>query len=404
MIGPPGAGKTMLAKRLPMIIPPLTLEEALETTKIHSVAGKIDDHTELMTKRPLRSPHHTISDFVLVGRGQSSLMLNSINKPYRKVGSPKKYLTLDINPITMKNLTVSLLIICFGSFSCSNPTSQKNTVVNNVPDTAGYFAARNMKGIAAFKICETKYSQALKIIKDEIRKDSRRFKETNYKEMPKYHGYEAKYPDFTFDKNGNIASSFNREYFDLIIKEVKYDTLNNYLKEDLIKEEIFGCPNIKAIKIFQYYIGDIELMNFELKFYQDTLYKISCNQQDKIESGFKEKYGDGRSIINNEWKTPFGIKNEAPENDAIRKKSQLLKIDEKNIWENESVKAVSQTYIQYEYKGGSDSFSDAYSDSYFAMDSKNTKLKDNITECENNASKAKQRLEEQKKQKELNQL
>jgi hypothetical protein len=284
-----------------------------------------------MTKRPFRSPHHTISDFVLVGRGHSSLMLNSINKPYRKVGSPKKYLTLDINPITMKNLTVSLLIICFGSFSCSNPTSQKNSVVNNVPDTAGYFAARNMKGIAAFKICETKYSQALKIIKDEIRKDSRRFKETNYKEMPKYHGYEAKYSDFTFDKNGNIASSFNREYFDLIIKEVKYDTLNNYLKEDLIKEEIFGCPNIKAIKIFQYYIGDIELMNFELKFYQDTLYKICCNQQDKIESGFKEKYGDGRSIINNEWKTPFGIKNEAPENDAIRKKSQLLKIDEKNI-------------------------------------------------------------------------
>ena len=62
MIGPPGAGKTMLAKRLSNIIPPLTLEEALETTKIHSVAGKIDDNTALMTKRPFRSPHHTIFD------------------------------------------------------------------------------------------------------------------------------------------------------------------------------------------------------------------------------------------------------------------------------------------------------------------------------------------------------
>ena len=65
MIGPPGAGKTMLSKRLPTIIPPLTLEEALETTKIHSVAGKIDDYTALMTKRPFRSPHHTISEEVV---------------------------------------------------------------------------------------------------------------------------------------------------------------------------------------------------------------------------------------------------------------------------------------------------------------------------------------------------
>lgn len=69
MIGPPGSGKTMLAKRLSTIMPPLTLDEALETTKIHSVAGKIDDHTALMTKRPFRSPHHTISDVALVGGG-----------------------------------------------------------------------------------------------------------------------------------------------------------------------------------------------------------------------------------------------------------------------------------------------------------------------------------------------
>ncbi len=69
MVGPPGSGKTMLAKRIGTIMPPLTLEEALETTKIHSVAGKIDDHTALMTKRPFRSPHHTISNVALVGGG-----------------------------------------------------------------------------------------------------------------------------------------------------------------------------------------------------------------------------------------------------------------------------------------------------------------------------------------------
>jgi magnesium chelatase family protein len=69
MIGPPGAGKTMIAKRIPTIIPPLSLHEALETTKIHSVVGKLDEKTSLMTKRPFRSPHHTVSDVALVGGG-----------------------------------------------------------------------------------------------------------------------------------------------------------------------------------------------------------------------------------------------------------------------------------------------------------------------------------------------
>lgn len=69
MIGPPGAGKSMMAKRMPSILPPFTLEEALETTKIHSVAGKMDGGTSLMARRPFRSPHHTISDVAMVGGG-----------------------------------------------------------------------------------------------------------------------------------------------------------------------------------------------------------------------------------------------------------------------------------------------------------------------------------------------
>ncbi len=69
MIGPPGAGKTMLAKRLPSILPPLTLQEALEATKIHSVAGRLGKHASLLSQRPFRSPHHTISDVALVGGG-----------------------------------------------------------------------------------------------------------------------------------------------------------------------------------------------------------------------------------------------------------------------------------------------------------------------------------------------
>lgn len=69
MVGPPGAGKSMLAKRLPSILPPLTLQESLETTKIHSVAGLLDRQTSLVVQRPFRSPHHTISDIALVGGG-----------------------------------------------------------------------------------------------------------------------------------------------------------------------------------------------------------------------------------------------------------------------------------------------------------------------------------------------
>jgi len=71
LIGPPGAGKTMLARRLPSILPPLTLHESLETTKIHSVAGKLAAADALVTTRPFRSPHHTISDVALVGGGSN---------------------------------------------------------------------------------------------------------------------------------------------------------------------------------------------------------------------------------------------------------------------------------------------------------------------------------------------
>lgn len=71
MIGPPGVGKTMLAKRIPTILPPLTLDEALETTKIHSVSGTLGKSTSLITQRPFRHPHHTVSDVALVGGGSN---------------------------------------------------------------------------------------------------------------------------------------------------------------------------------------------------------------------------------------------------------------------------------------------------------------------------------------------
>ena len=71
MVGPPGSGKSMMAKRLPSILPPLTLSESLETTQIHSIAGKLGKNVSLISQRPFRSPHHTISQVALVGGGTS---------------------------------------------------------------------------------------------------------------------------------------------------------------------------------------------------------------------------------------------------------------------------------------------------------------------------------------------
>lgn len=71
LIGPPGAGKTMLARRIPTILPPLSLHEALDTTKIHSVAGMLPEESSLVTTRPFRAPHHTVSDVALVGGGSN---------------------------------------------------------------------------------------------------------------------------------------------------------------------------------------------------------------------------------------------------------------------------------------------------------------------------------------------
>jgi len=81
LIGPPGAGKTMLAKRIPSILPPMTFEESLETTRIHSVTGVLPSETGLIGTRPFRSPHHTISDAGLVGGGPIPVVFKIMKRP-----------------------------------------------------------------------------------------------------------------------------------------------------------------------------------------------------------------------------------------------------------------------------------------------------------------------------------
>ncbi|WP_115461957.1 YifB family Mg chelatase-like AAA ATPase [Winogradskyella aurantiaca] len=139
LIGPPGSGKTMLAKRLPSILPPMTLHEALETTKIHSVVGRVKEHTGLMTQRPFRSPHHTISDVALVGGGtypqpgEISLAHNGVLFLDELPEFKRSVLEVMRQPLEDRDVTISR-----AKFTVTYPSSFMLVASMN-PSPGGYF-------------------------------------------------------------------------------------------------------------------------------------------------------------------------------------------------------------------------------------------------------------------------
>lgn len=139
LIGPPGSGKTMLAKRLPTILPPMTMGEALETTKIHSVVGRIKSDFGLMTHRPFRSPHHTISDVALVGGGtypqpgEISLSHNGILFLDELPEFKRSVLEVMRQPLEDREVTISR-----AKFTVTYPASFMLVASMN-PSPSGYF-------------------------------------------------------------------------------------------------------------------------------------------------------------------------------------------------------------------------------------------------------------------------
>ena len=139
LIGPPGAGKTMLAKRLPSILPPMTLHEALETTKIHSVVGRVKEHTGLMSQRPFRSPHHTISNVALVGGGsypqpgEISLSHNGVLFLDELPEFKREVLEVMRQPLEDREVTISR-----AKFTVTYPSSFMLVASMN-PSPSGYF-------------------------------------------------------------------------------------------------------------------------------------------------------------------------------------------------------------------------------------------------------------------------
>ena len=139
LIGPPGSGKTMLAKRLPSILPPMTLYEALETTKIHSVVGRVKAHAGLMTQRPFRSPHHTISNVALVGGGsypqpgEISLSHNGVLFLDELPEFKREVLEVMRQPLEDREVTISR-----AKFTVTYPSSFMLVASMN-PSPGGYF-------------------------------------------------------------------------------------------------------------------------------------------------------------------------------------------------------------------------------------------------------------------------
>lgn len=282
----------------------------------------------------------------------------------------------------MKNTLKIIFLVSLPTIflSCGQQNSSSNN--NNSSDTTGTAATKRLKGIASFNIDESTYIRTLSLIKNEIRND----KEDRYK----YRENRRMFPsldDEMWMSNSGLKDNETRIYLDSVTDKDKKQN-----------------PDIKTIEISYpgYYIGDIEISNLKLTFFNDTLISIECDKDD-IESAFTKKYKPNSSIDETTWKTWLGETKRRPSDNAIRNDRALLTDSrEEKIWENEKIKATAYSHYSWTYKGKKQTNSDGYS--YFKMETKNQKRINQMTESNNKIYNLKQAEEKSKEQESLKKL
>lgn len=195
----------------------------------------------------------------------------------------------------MKKLLFIYLALIIFLVSC-NPTNNKSDSSVKI-DTTGYYTARDLKGLATFRIDESTFDGTINQIKNEIRNDKKSF-ETS--------GKLTKFDDYMYLPKEN--SILNKEHFSIDERTEK---------------------NIKTIEMHQYFAGELEIKQFKLIFYHDTLINITCSSNEHIEKAFSQKYGKPKSITETQ---EFGVKSG-------------------NRWENQKIKATSYIGFDNRIKG-----------------------------------------------------
>jgi hypothetical protein len=238
----------------------------------------------------------------------------------------------------MKPFGFSIIIayIILGLINCSD---KNRTIADNYNpiDTLGSYKAKNLNGLSHFIIGVSTYSKTLSDLKKEWKTAKKEIGNTGVMTNAYY------YTDWSSIGMGEDS------YSGLV--EIKWDTIKKYESEyDLLHDDIELCKDVKRIKMIDYYVGNVDIRNLCLTFFKDTLYKITCYQNDDIDSAFIIKYGKGKYVDKTKWlKNGRVIIN--PDQTFIDKNRSpnfnIIEIYEQRIWENDQIKAESMTNIHY---------------------------------------------------------